>query len=118
MKLRPYITPDTLHTIAILTLSDEDDEPVEQDVVIQYYYTPGTPARVSGPPEHCYPEEPAEVDMQVFDEDGNCVDHLLSEKEWDRLEQQVINEAVKAREEARADAARDRAEDKLFWKDR
>jgi hypothetical protein len=27
------------------------------------YYLPGRPAQVSGPPEHCYPEEPPEFDF-------------------------------------------------------
>lgn len=33
-------------------------------------YHPGLPAKLSGPPEDCYPEEPDEVDYDIYlDED-------------------------------------------------
>ena len=30
------------------------------------YYVPGCPAQISGPPEHCYPEEPAEFSVETL----------------------------------------------------
>ena len=30
------------------------------------YYVAGAPAQVSGPPEHCYPEEPAEWEFATL----------------------------------------------------
>lgn len=39
-----------------------------QDVAFRAtgYYLPGRPAQVSGPPEHCYPEEPPEFDFATL----------------------------------------------------
>ena len=33
------------------------------EVSVDYYYSPGRPARISGPPENCCPEEPAEAEV-------------------------------------------------------
>ena len=33
------------------------------DLEAKGYYTPGDPGRVFGPPEKCYPPEPAEVEV-------------------------------------------------------
>lgn len=30
------------------------------------YYLPGRPAQIYGPPEHCYPEEPAEWEFHTL----------------------------------------------------
>lgn len=30
-------------------------------------YTPGDPGRLSGPPEHCYPPEPAEAEVETLE---------------------------------------------------
>ena len=35
----------------------------EVDVEVDYFYDPGTPGRYSGPPENCYPDEPAELEL-------------------------------------------------------
>lgn len=35
----------------------------ECDCDISFNYLPGNPGRISGPPEHCYPPEPAEVEI-------------------------------------------------------
>ena len=35
----------------------------ETELVIYFTFTPGDPGRYSGPPENCYPAEPAEVEF-------------------------------------------------------
>lgn len=36
----------------------------EIEIELEATYTPGRPAYISGPPEHCYPEDPAEWELQ------------------------------------------------------
>jgi hypothetical protein len=36
----------------------------EMEARVAYTYLPGDPGRLSGPPEDCYPPEPAEVDIR------------------------------------------------------
>lgn len=33
-------------------------------------YSPATPGQYSGPPEHCYPAEPAELEWELLDRRG------------------------------------------------
>ena len=40
-------------------------------------YTPGKPAYVTGPPEDCYPEEPAEFDIEEVTVGGVSVYSML-----------------------------------------
>jgi hypothetical protein len=54
----------------------------ENDVVvnISYHFTPGLAAQTSGPPEACWPAEPAEVDIiRVWDD--TCSDIELTDEE-------------------------------------
>lgn len=38
----------------------------EWTLEVYFFYTPGRPARISGPPESCYPEEPEEFDIVLL----------------------------------------------------
>ena len=44
------------------SLTTEHPE-TETELVIHFTFTPGDPGRYSGPPENCYPAEPAEVEF-------------------------------------------------------
>ena len=73
--------------------------------------TPGSPAKLSGSPENCYPEEPAEVEItdvyQVYDVKGNKVGKLdlksfidnLEETQLEYLEYKIVDEAEYPSEE-------------------
>ena len=72
---------------------DSEDAPETLEVTVKANYTPGYPAKLSGPPEHCYPEEPAEVELlSIRGDDGFVLDHSeLSDGERSRLEQAVVD---------------------------
>jgi hypothetical protein len=58
--------------------------------ILSYY--PGDPGRLSGPPEHCYPPEPEEVEWELCDEEGNILVVLpLTEKQYQDIESQILD---------------------------
>ena len=113
MPLKKYITPDEYRTS--LLIGEEGEEPVDHDLVVQFYYTPGRPGKVSGPPEYCYPEEPEEITIEgIFDDEGNSLEHLVPESSFEKLEQKILDHVHSEMETAKEEAAIARAEDKLF----
>ena len=64
--------------------------------VIGSWYS-GTPGQISGPPEHCYPPEPSEIDVKTlifYSDDGtqtNITGMLpaLSDDFWEHIEADV-----------------------------
>jgi hypothetical protein len=68
--------------------------------IVVHEYRPAIPGRTYGPPEDCYPEDPAELDYTVFNENGDTVN--LSNYMIDLVED-VILEHFKAEAEAYAD---------------
>ena len=72
---------------------DSEDASETLEVTVKANYIPGSPGRFSGPPEHCYPEEPAEVELLSIHGDGGFVldPYELSDGERERLEQKVVD---------------------------
>ena len=72
---------------------DSEDAPETLEVTVKANYTPGYPAKIWGPPEHCYPEEPAEVELlSIHGDNGFVLDPSeLSSGERSRLEQEVVD---------------------------
>ena len=72
---------------------DSEDAPETLEVTVKASYIPGSPGKLSGPPEHCYPEEPAEVELlSIHGDEGFVLDPSeLSDSERKRLEQAVID---------------------------
>ena len=72
---------------------DSEDASETLEVTVKASYIPGYPGKLSGPPEHCYPEEPAEVELlSIHGDEGFVLDPSeLSDSERKRLEQAVID---------------------------
>lgn len=61
-------------------------------VTALYLYHPGDPGKYSGPPETCYPSEPAEVELVDVLYEGKSVLEIIPEKVLDTLCQQLLEE--------------------------
>ena len=72
---------------------DSEDASETLEVTVKASYNPGSPGKLSGPPEHCYPEEPAEVELlSIRGDNGFVLDPSeLSSGERSRLEQEVVD---------------------------
>lgn len=60
---------------------ERGEEEVELTLVGQF--SPGDPGKVSGPPENCWPPEPAEAEVEQVLKDGKPWDGKLTEEEED-----------------------------------
>lgn len=93
----------------------EIDELGDVDVVVEYFFCKGSPARVSGPPELCDPGDPDEVEIhRVLNADGKPVGHLLTDEDYELLEQRVLDEVYAQAEQDHADAQADARMDRWF----
>lgn len=70
--------------LADFTREDE----AETDITVAYTYTPGREAQLYGPPENCWPAEPAEVEIQAAFTDAGEVE--LTDAERERFELWLI----------------------------
>lgn len=81
----------------------------DRDVRLWYFYTPFQRGRYSGPPEDCYPDEPAEVEFTKFEVvwEGKYYELPISMIDKDALAsctQSIIEYEEDARAEAYAEA--------------
>jgi hypothetical protein len=53
----------------IASYEPPDPDEAEVEVRITFTFRPGDPGRYSGPPEHCYPAEPAEVEFDSVEQE-------------------------------------------------
>ena len=85
----------------------------ELEVTVAYYYTPADPGRTSGPPEHCYPSEPSEIDYDSItcdqlNEAGNALlfKALTTDERYaPHLDEYIEEHECELQEEADADYA-------------
>jgi len=83
-----------------------DGELDEVSVELEFYYRPGSPGKIYGPPENCYPPEPAEFEVyecRVIDGPHAGVEVELTEKETDdalcQWEEHLADETAAAMED-------------------
>jgi len=94
--MRKYITPSC-------------DCGLELDLVVEYEYSPFVAGRLTGPPEHCYPDEHESLVIEsvylIGDGEQNRADitDCLSEEQIIQLESQVMDHIQAEQEQADAD---------------
>ena len=78
-------------------------------ITLEVEFTPGSPGRYSGPPEDCYPDDPAElcvlqalVNEHMVDVDGVFTEAQIAQWETEAMEQ-IINDRAEAYADARAE---------------
>ena len=57
------------------------------------HYWPGDPGYMSGPPDRCYPPEPAELDWELLDRRGRpapWLERKLTDAERERIERELL----------------------------
>ena len=77
----------------------------DAEVKVEYEFSPGDPGRYSGPPENCYPAEPAEVTvLQVFI-NGTWADpsDFVADAVLERWAEEIEGECTTAADEDRSD---------------
>lgn len=65
-------------------------------------YTPATPGRYSGPPEDCYPDDPAELEILSLTCEGKDAMFLLDGTCFEAIEQAAYEAADSYREDQEA----------------
>ena len=69
------------------------DEPFEMHgttVLVSGTYYPGDPGRLFGPPERCYPPEPAEIEVERVMHGGEDITAVLSVSFLDRCTDELM----------------------------
>lgn len=67
-----------------------DDATADLDVIVWYEIEPYVPAKISGPPEDCYPEEGGYVtDMRVTMDDGTDAPVEITDAEREKIERWI-----------------------------
>ncbi len=58
------------------------------------HYMAGDPGRVSGPPEHCYPPDPGELDWIILDRRGRpapWLERKMTDQDIDRIGSKLLD---------------------------
>ena len=87
---------------------------LEIEVVASIYATPYVPAKISGPPEHCYPEEGGDFDVEslVHAETGIDFAEILPKEALADIETRLMQESNKQADEDRGEYLYEQRRDK------
>ena len=77
-------------------------------------YEPLVPARISGPPENCYPAEGGSADITALSVDGSDASFLLESDLADALADAAYDACVEQVASDREDAQEDRAAERAY----
>jgi hypothetical protein len=72
---------------------DPQGQEQELDLLVTANVTPVRPARISGPPENCYPAEGGEVEIESIKLDGSPWTGTLTEAEEEELRLEILEDA-------------------------
>jgi hypothetical protein len=100
-------------TIASVSVGWEDE--AGNAYRVECSVTPSDPGRLYGPPEHCYPPEPAACEvLRVLDDTGKERPDLIAavQKDFESIEEQAIENAEDRHAAAYEDACERRAEER------
>lgn len=91
--------PDTIELEGVMLLPDHEDFCITFEV----YYSPGTPGRYSGPPEDCYPDEPAEVELLKAWVTDHSAHRVVEEDfaDWEDIYDRLLEKADELYQESR-----------------
>lgn len=81
-------------------------------VYVSYDYEPGSPGKLSGPPEDCYPDEPEELSISSVELGGVDITKFIGEEDFATLHARVLEEIHYRQEQTKTDFAIDRMEDR------
>lgn len=74
-----------MHSLAYTLERGEDEIDIEVEYSVSAYY----PAKISGPPEDCYPAEGGEIETLTAYRDGQAID--LTPTELEAVETHIYN---------------------------
>ncbi len=81
---------------------------------VEFSSTPYRPAKISGPPENCYPAEGGEVELESISIGGFEVTEVLSDAAYNKIKTMCEEAASECEKDARDQALEDEAEAKAF----
>lgn len=84
----------------------------EVEVEVEYRYNPGMPGKTYGPPEDCYPDEPAECEVEQIFLKGDATKTDIMPKMTTEQIESVFEQACSVGEEHYNDAYEAAMEDK------
>lgn len=75
-----------------MTTTHEIKSHEELELDVEYTFQRGTPGRLSGPPEHCYPPEPDEIEIVKVTFRGIDITAKLTADEIDKIAGSIDHE--------------------------
>jgi hypothetical protein len=90
--------PEVVSAFFSRLVKDREGEPVEVDYRVEASFTPGVPAKTYGPPEKCYPEEPAQIEytraLELAGENEKAVDLAAFIESLSQAEEELLQEKL------------------------